>query len=201
MEVLEEQVESFEERLLGGERERDERDMEVATLVKVMAQAISDKRYATFQLKSLLHFKSGQHRDVQNQLRHAQEHIHSLAQQIQELESTIASNTRDAMDVDEDPATTITEDLHQITVALAVSQTAHRHAVGSLSLVRGQHASAEARVSSLREEFQALRDHQSTEEDAFRNRLQSHITELESTISNLEQNLQEAKSHQERNSH
>ena len=200
VEVLEEQVESFEERLLVAERERDERDVEVETLVKIMAQGISAKRDATLQLKRLLHSKSKQHRDVQGQLRHAQEHIHSLAQQIRELESAVASNAQDAMDVDEDPTTTITKDLHQITVALALSQTAYRDAAGSLSLVKGQRASAEARVSSLQQELQALRDHRSAEERASRNRFQSHIDKLESTIRGLGHNLQEAKSHQEQTS-
>lgn len=198
-EALEEQVESFEERVLGAERERDERDVEVTTLVKVMVQAISDKRDATLQLKSLLHFKSEQHQEVQGQLHHAQEHTHALVRQILELESVIASNTQDAMDVD-DPAT-ITDGLHQITVALALSQTAYRKAVGSLSFTQGQHTSAEARVSSLRQELQALRDHQSAEEDASRTQLQSHISGLESTIRDLEQNLQETKSHQDHTSH
>jgi chromosome segregation ATPase len=198
VEALEEQAESFEEKLLVAERERDERDVEVATLVKVMAQGISDKRDAALQLKRLLHFKSEQHRDVQDQLHHAQEHIHSLGQQIQELGSAIASNTQDAMDVDEDPTAAITEDLRQITVALALSRTAYRDAVGSLSLMKGRHASAEACVSSLQQELQALRDHRSIEEDASRVQFQSHINELESTIRGLEHDLQEAKSHQER---
>ena len=197
VEVLEEQVESFEERFLVAERERD---VEIATLVKVMAQGISDKRDATLQLKRILHSKSEQYRDVQGQLHRAQEHIHSLGQQIRELESAVTSNTQDAMDVDEDPAAAITEDLHQITVALALSRTAYKDAVGSLSLIKGQHASAEARVSSLRQELQALRDDQSAEEDASRIRFQSHIDELESTIRGLEHNLQEARSHQEQTS-
>ena len=201
VEALEEQVESSEERMLGVERERDERDVEVATLVKVMVQAISDRRNATLQLKNLLHLKFEQHRDVQGQLLHAQEHIHSLAQKIRELESVIASNTQDTMDVDEDPATATAEDLHQTTVALALSQTAYRKAVGSLSLIKCQHASAEARVSSLQQELQALRDHRSADEDASRTQLQSHITELESTIHALERNLQEANSHQEQTSY
>ena len=197
VEALEEHVESFEERLLGAERERDERDVEVATLVKVMVQAISDKRDAILQLKSLLHFKSEQHQEVQSQLHHAKEHIHSLARQIRELESVIASNARDTMDVDEDPTTAITEDLHQITVALAISQTAYRDAVSSLSFIKDQHASAETRVSSLQQELQTLKDHRSVEENALRVQLHSRITELESTIHDLEQNLQEAKSQQE----
>ena len=199
VEVLEEQAESFEERILGAERERDERDVEVTTLVKVMVHAISDKRDATLQLKSLLHFKSEQHLEVQGQLHHAQERIRSLVQQIRELESTVASNAQDAMEVDEDP-TAITDDLHRITVALALSQTAYRDAVGSLSLIKGQHVSAEAHVSSLQQELQALRDHRSAEEDASRTRLQSHIAELESRIRDLEQNLQEAKFHQDQTS-
>jgi len=201
VEILEEQVESFEEKMLGAERERDERDVEVATLVKVMVQAISDKRDVTLRLKSLLHSNSEQHRDVQGQLHHAQEHIHSLAQQIRELESVIASNTQDTMDIDEDPVTAVTGDLRQVTVALALSQTAYRKAVGSLSFIKSQHASAEGRVSSLQQELQAFRDHRSTEEDASRTQLQSHITELESAIHALEQNLQEAKSHQEQTSY
>jgi len=200
VEVLEEQVESFEERMLVAERERAKRDVEVATLVKVMAQGISDKRDTTLQLKRLLHFKSEQHRDVRGQLYHAQEHIHSLGQQVRELESAIASNTQDTMDVDEDPAAAITEDLHRITVALALSRIAYRDAVGSLSLIKGQHASAEARVSSLQQELQALRDHRSAEEDASRIQFQSRIDDLESTIRGLEYNLQEAKSHQEQTS-
>ena len=200
VEVLEEQVESFEEKVLGVERERDQRDMEVATVVKVMAQAISDKRDATLQLKGLLHFKSERHQDVQGQLHHAQEHIHSLALQIRELESAIASNAQDTMDVDEDP-TAIVEDLHQITVSLALSQTAYRDAIGSLSYVKGQNASVEAHVLSLQRELQSLRDHRSAEEDASRSQLQSHIAELDSTIRGLEEKLQGAKSHQDQTSH
>lgn len=199
VEVLEEQMESFEEKVLGAERERDQRDVEVATLVKAMAQAISDKRDATLQLKGLLHFKSERHKEVQGQLHHAQEHIHSLVQQIRELESVIASNAQDTMDVDEDP-TAIAEDLHQITVSLALSQTAYRDAVGSLSHVKGQHAFAETRVLSLQQELQSLKDHRSAE-DASRSQLQSHIAELESTIRDLEESLQEAKSHQDQTSH
>ena len=200
VEALEEQVESFEERLMVAERERDERDVEVATLVKVMAQGISDKRNATLELKRILRFKSEQHRDVQGQLHHAQEHIHSLGQQIRELESTVASNTQDAMDVDEDPTAATADDLRRITVALALSQTAYRDAVGFLSLVRGRHASAETRASSLRQELQALRDHRSAEEDASRIQFRSHIDELESTIRGLEYDLQSAKSDQEQTS-
>ena len=200
VEVLEEQVESFEEKTLGAERERDGRDVEVTTLVKVMVQAISDKRDATLQLKSLLHFKSEQHQEVQGQLHHAQEHIHSLVQQIRELELAITSKAQDAMEVDEEP-TAITDDFHRITVALAISQTAYRDTVGSLFFVKGQHASAEARVSSLRQELQTLRDHRSAEEDASQTQLQSHITVLESTIHDMEQTLQEAKSHQGQTSH
>ena len=200
VEVLEEQVESFEEKVVGAERERDQRDVEVVTLVKVMTQAISDKRDATLQLKGLFHFKSERHQEVQGQLHHAQEHIHSLVLQIRELESAIASNVQDTMDVDEDP-TAIAEDLHQITVSLALSQTAYRDAVGSLSYVKGQNASAEARVLSLQQELQSLRDHRSAEEDASRGQLQSHIVELESTIPGLEEKLQEAKSHQDQTSH
>ena len=201
VESLEEQVESFEERLLGAERERAGREVEVATLVKVMAQTISDKRDAVLQIKTLLHLKSEKHRDVQGQLHRAKVHVHSLARQVGELESVIASNTQDAMDVDEDPTAAITENLHQVTVALALSQAAYKNAVGSLSLTRGQHVSAEARVSSLEQELQALRDHQTAEDDASRIRLQSHIAELESTIRGLEKNLQEAKSHQEQTLH
>ena len=200
VEALEEQVESFEERLMVAERERDERDVEVVTLVKVMAQGISDKRNATLELKRLLRFKSEQHRDVQSQLHHAQEHIHSLGQQIRELESTVASNTQDVMDVDEDPTAATAEDLRQITVALALSQTAYRDAVGSLSLIEGRHASAEARVSSLQQELQALRDRRSAEEDASRIKFQSQIDGLESTIRGLEYDLQSAKSDQEQTS-
>ena len=199
VEVLEEQVESFEERLLVGERERDERDVEVATLVKVMVQGVSDKRDATLQLKKLLHSKSEHHRDVQDQLHRAQEHIHSLDQQIRELESAAVSNTQDTMDVDEDSAAAITEDLHQLTVALALSQTAYRDAIGSLSFVKGQRASAEARVLSLQQELQELRDHQSANV-ASHIQFQSHIDELESTIHGLEHNLQEEKSRQEQTS-
>ena len=199
VEVLEEQVESFEERLLVSERERDERAVDVATLVKVMVQGVSDKRDATIQLKKLLHSKSEHHRDVQGQLHHAQEHIHSLVQQIRELESAVASNTQDTMDVDEDSATTVTEDLHQFTVALALSQTAYRDAISSLSSVKDQHASAGARILSLQQELQALRDHQSAD-GASRIQFQSHIDELESTIRGLEHNLQEAKSRQEQTS-
>jgi len=200
VEVLEEQVESFEERVLGAERERDQRDVEVAALAKVMVQAISDKRDAILQLKGLLHFKSERHQGVQGQLHHAQERIHSLVQQILELESVIASNTQDAMHVYEDP-TAVAKDLHQITVALALSQAAYKDAFGSLSFIKGQHASAEARVSSLQRELQAVSDHRSAEEDASRTQLQSHITELESTVRSLEQDLQEAKSHQDQTSH
>ena len=200
-EVLEEQVESFEERMLGAERERDERDVEVATLVKVMVQAISDKRDATLQLKSLLHFKSEQHQDAQGQLNHAQEHIHALAQQVRELESVIASNAQDAMDVDGDPTAAITEDLRQITVALAISRAAYGDAASAVSFIKGQHASAEARVSSLHQELQALRDDRSAQEDASRNQLRSHIAELESTVQGLEQNVKDAKSHQDETSH
>ena len=200
VEVLEEQVESFEEKVLSAQRERDQRDVEIATLVKVMAQAISDKRDATLQLKGLLHFKSERHQEVQGQLRHAQEHIHTLNQQIRELESAIASNVQDTMDVDEDP-TAIVEDLHQITVSLALSQTAYRDAIGSLSHVKGRYASSEARILSLQQELQSLRDHRSAEEDASRSQLQSHIAELESTIRGLEENLEEAKSHQDQTSH
>jgi len=200
VEALEEQMESFEERLTVAERERDERGVEVATLVKVIAQGISDKRNATLELKRLLRFKSEQHRDVQGQLHHAQEHIHSLGQQIRELESTVAANTQDAMDVDEDPAAVITEDLRQITVALALSQTAYRDAAGSLSSIKGRHASAEARVLSLQQELQTLRDHRSAEEDASRIQFRSHIAELESTVHGLECDLQATKSHQEQTS-
>jgi chromosome segregation ATPase len=200
VEVLEDQVESFEERLLDAERERDVRDAEVATLVKVMAQAISDKRDTTLHLKNFLRFKSEQHREVQGQLHRTKEHTRSLEQQIRELGSVIASNTQDAMDVDEDPTTEITEELHQVTVALALSQTAYRGVVSSMSLSRGQHASAEARASLLQEELQALRDHRSAEEEASRVKLQSHIAELESTIRGLEQSLEETKALQEQTS-
>ncbi|KAF9654320.1 hypothetical protein BDM02DRAFT_3106652 [Thelephora ganbajun] len=201
VETLEEQVESFEERFLVAERERDARDVGVETLVKIVAQAISGKRDATTQLKSLLHFKSEQHQDAQGQLHRAQEHIRSLVQQIRELESVTASNTQDAMDVDEDPTAAIIEDLHQTTIALALSQTAYRGAVGSLSFVKSRYASAEARLSSLQQELQALGDHRSAEEDAARTQLQSHIARLESTIRGLEENLQEARSHQEQTLH
>lgn len=200
VEVLEEQVESFEDRLLDAEREGDARDVEVAALVKVMVQAISDKRDATLQVKSLLQFKSEQHREVQGQLRHAKQHIRSLDQKIRELESAIASNTQDAMDVDDDSTTAITEDLHQVTVALALSQTAYRGVVSSLSFTKGQHASAEARVSVLQRDLQALSDYRSTEEEISRAKLQSRIAELESMVHVLEQNLEETTSHQEQTS-
>ena len=201
VEVLEEQVESLEERLLDTGREQDTRDVEVAALVRVMAQAISDKRDATLQLKSLLHFKSERHREVQDQLHHARQHICSLDQQIRELEPVVASNAQDAMDVDDDPTTAITKDFHQVSVALALSQTAYRDVVGSLSFVKGQHASAEARVSSLQRDFQSLSDHRSAEEEASRTKLQSRIAELELTVGGLEQNLEETRSHQEQTSH
>ena len=200
VEVLEEQVESFEERLLGADRERDVRDAEVAALVRVMAQAISDKRDTTLQLKNLLYFKSEQYREAQGQLHHAKQHIRSLDQQIRELESVVASNTQDDMDVDEDSTAAITENFHQVTVALALSQTAYRDVVSSLSFVKGQHASAEACVSSLQRDLQALREHRSAEEEVSRTKLQSHITDLESTIHMLGQNLEEAKTHQQQTS-
>ena len=199
VEVLEEQVESFEERLLVGERDRDERDVEVAALVKVMVQGVSDKRDATLKLKKLLHSKSKHHQDVQDQFHRAQEHIPSLIQQIRELESAVVLNTQDTMDVDENSAAAITEDLHQFTVALALSQTAYRDAIDSLSSVRGQRASAEVHVLSLQQELQVLRDHQSAN-IASHIQFQSHIDELESTIHGLEHHLQEAKSRQEQTS-
>lgn len=201
VEVLEEQVESSEERLLDVERERTTRDVEVATLVGIMAQAISDKRNATIRLKNLLHCKSEQYREAQGQLHHAKEHIRSLDLQIRELESATTSNTHDAMDVDEGPTAAITEDFRQVTVALALSRAAHSSAVAALSFVKDQHASAETRVSSLQQELQDLRDHKSSEEEAARSKFQSRIGGLESTILGLEQNLEEAKSHQEQTSH
>lgn len=200
VEILEDQVELFEERLLDAERERDARDVEVSTLVGVMVQAISDKRDATLQLKSLLNFKAEQYREVQGQLSHAKEYIHSLNQQIRELESVTASNNRDAMDVDEAPATVVAGDLHQVAVALAVSQTAYRHAVCSLSSIKGQCASAEGRASSLQQELQALRDRHSAEEEASRTKFLSDIANLESTIRILEQDLGETKSLREQTS-
>ena len=201
VEVLEEQAESVEEKLLDSERERDARGVEVAAFVGVMVQAISDKRDGILQLKSLLHFKSEQHREAQGQLHHAEQRICSLGHQIRELESVITSSTRDAMDIDEDSGTAITEDFHQVTVALALSQTAYRGVVNSLPFVKGQRDSAEACVSSLQRDIQTLRDHRSAEEETSRTRLQSRISELESTVHGLEQNLEEAKSHQEQTSH
>lgn len=201
VEVLEEQVESFEERLLDAERDRDVRDVEVAALVKAMVQAISDKRDATLQLKSLLHLKSEQHREAQGQLHRAEQHIRSLDQQIRELESELVSNTQDVMDVDEDPTTMATEDFHRVTVALALSQTAYRDVVSSLSFAKSQRASAEACISSLQRDLRALGDHRSVEEEAVRAKLQSRIVELESTVLELEQKLEETKSRQEQTSH
>ena len=201
VEVLEEQMESFEERLLDTERERDARDVEVASLVKVMVQAISDKRDATLQLKSLLHFKSEQHREVQGQLHHTKQHVFSLDQQIRGLEFAIASDTQDVMNVDDDSMTATTEDLHQVTVALALSQTAYRDVFNSLCVVKDQRASAEARVSSLQRDLQTLRDYRSAAEEASRTRLQSRIAELESTVQGLKQNLEDTKLHQEQTSH